>query len=260
MGRAAGHCSDMGIRRFACAVGIAGFAGCGGLLAPRAAVGMDASTDDAGALDVYSADSGSIVASDVTAQPDASLAPPDAPPATDGGSIADGSPPADADATDDIDAVAEGGSPACDDACAIGDTQCSPWGGAQSSIGVATCVTGSNGCTVWDSPAACTSGVACCVPCVANPCDAGPPGSCGASCPLGPNGSSCMEDTDCALDACDGLSHTCVPNPCFDHRQDGSESDVDCGGSCEPCGAGKRCFDDFDCQGGLTCTSAHVCA
>ena len=68
----------------------------------------------------------------------------------------------------------------------------------------------------------------------------------------------CLVDTDCTSNACDALSLTCVAIQCADHRQDGSETDVDCGGPvCATCASGKKCNSGLDCQSGLC--SAGVC-
>jgi N-acetylneuraminic acid mutarotase len=70
----------------------------------------------------------------------------------------------------------------------------------------------------------------------------------------------CIVDSDCASNACDALSLTCVANQCTDHRQDGTETDVDCGGlnSCARCASGQACNINSDCQPGLFCSSG-VC-
>jgi hypothetical protein len=83
----------------------------------------------------------------------------------------------------------------------------------------------------------------------------------GGVCPACTTSKKCMADSDCASDACDADSLTCVTNQCADHRQDGNESDVDCGGLCASCAVGKMCNTSFDCQAGHFCTTAtpHVC-
>jgi hypothetical protein len=72
---------------------------------------------------------------------------------------------------------------------------------------------------------------------------------CGGSCPMGcPVGEKCNGDPDCADSACDKNSNLCVASQCSDHRQDGSETDVDCGGpSCPGCATGQNCMFDTDC-------------
>jgi hypothetical protein len=74
------------------------------------------------------------------------------------------------------------------------------------------------------------------------------------------SGDKCWIDRDCVSTACDGVSLLCVPDPCADHREDGSESDVDCGGSnaCPRCVPGKYCHSNGDCQPGHSC-SMYVC-
>ncbi len=88
---------------------------------------------------------------------------------------------------------------------------------------------------------------------------------CGGSvCPGCFDGLNCAVNADCATGQCDALRHTCEGDVCADHRQDGTESDVDCGGSdCAPCKAGQKCQTGFDCTGGEQCDSAvspHVCS
>jgi hypothetical protein len=156
----------------------------------------------------------------------------------------------------------------CNDACKLGETECNHLLGPCSSddaaicalpqLGVSTCILGTKGCTVWSAPASCTSSVACCVPCTSVPCGDGSPYMC-PSCPLGNDGAACAQDSDCGLNSCDSVSHTCVRNQCADHRQDGDESDVDCGGmDCLPCAKGLRCKYNSDCQAS-DCSATHVC-
>jgi hypothetical protein len=104
--------------------------------------------------------------------------------------------------------------------------------------------------------------------CVANQCaDGRKDGSetdvdCGGGiCPTCSLGLHCVGDSDCASNACDAISLTCVSNQCNDHRLDGPESDVDCGGVvCNPCLTGQRCNTSFDCQAGHPCNSStHTC-
>ncbi len=112
-----------------------------------------------------------------------------------------------------------------------------------------TCVAGDAGCAVWSKGLACRPDVPCCVPCMYV-----------LNCPLGSNGDPCEQDTDCAFDACDAVSHECVSDQCEDRRQDGQESDVDCGGpNCNSCFVGQRCQSNFDCQSGHLCASSHLC-
>jgi hypothetical protein len=62
----------------------------------------------------------------------------------------------------------------------------------------------------------------------------------------------CLRDADCATNACDALSDTCVSNQCADNRQDGNETDIDCGGggACPACPYGDKCLVDGDCTTG----------
>jgi hypothetical protein len=123
---------------------------------------------------------------------------------------------------------------------------------------VFTCVLGSNGCTEWGAPAACTSDVGCCVPCSEEPCDSAIGQVC-TICPLGAVGAACKQDIECAWNACSVISGTCVSNPCADRRRDGRETDIDCGGGqCKPCFAGQGCRTNLDCDG-LICTESFVC-
>jgi hypothetical protein len=81
----------------------------------------------------------------------------------------------------------------------------------------------------------------------------------GPICPRCAIDQTCLADTDCKSDACDGLFFRCVATQCADHRQDGMESDVDCGGPvCGVCASGKKCNNDFDCYGSCDPT-LHVC-
>jgi hypothetical protein len=83
----------------------------------------------------------------------------------------------------------------------------------------------------------------------------------GGVCPTCPNGKGCENNLDCTSGACDYAAVLCVPNPCLDHHQDYTESDVDCGGVCPGCPVGKMCNSTSDCQVGHTCTTTipHVC-
>jgi hypothetical protein len=149
----------------------------------------------------------------------------------------------------------------CDE-CPRGDQQCVPLpqvctyndAGAILTCGspgpsIWTCVIGDAGCAVWTGGGACRPDVPCCVPCMHF-----------FSCPLGSLGDVCEQDTDCAFDACDAISHVCTSDQCSDHRLDGQESDVDCGGVyCNACLSGRRCHGNFDCQSGHLCGPSHVC-
>jgi len=149
----------------------------------------------------------------------------------------------------------------CNDDCALGQQECSLLPqvctyddagftiGCQPQVeGVWTCVVASTGCTVWGQAAGCSPDVPCCLA-----CDPG-------ACPLGDTGEPCQQDTDCASDACDAIAHQCVSSQCADHRQDGTESDIDCGGLlCDACGGGKRCLNNLDCRAAEYCSSSHVC-
>ena len=85
----------------------------------------------------------------------------------------------------------------------------------------------------------------------------------GGICPACALDKACLLDSDCLTTACDSISRVCVRSQCGDHRQDGSESDVDCGGTntCNGCAVGQRCNMNFDCQVGHSCslTSPRVC-
>jgi hypothetical protein len=81
-------------------------------------------------------------------------------------------------------------------------------------------------------------------------------GTC-AACALGLH---CAGDGDCSSSACDGNLSTCVSSQCSDHRQDGSETDVDCGGpTCPSCAVGEKCLVSQDCPAGHVCNSSKVC-
>jgi hypothetical protein len=72
---------------------------------------------------------------------------------------------------------------------------------------------------------------------------------CGGICPPCDNGKKCEIDGDCASNACDDATHTCVANQCHDQRQNGDETDADCGGStCPKCELLKSCIESSDCK------------
>jgi hypothetical protein len=84
----------------------------------------------------------------------------------------------------------------------------------------------------------------------------------GGTCPACANGLACAADTDCASNACDGISLVCVSDQCADHRTDGNETDVDCGGTdaCNRCLVGQKCVVSTDCQATHTCAPVtNVC-
>jgi hypothetical protein len=83
----------------------------------------------------------------------------------------------------------------------------------------------------------------------------------GGVCPSCATGLKCSIDSDCASNACDAVSLTCVASQCADRRVDGTETDVDCGGAtCTQCSVGKKCLVNFDCQAGHTCnTGTKTC-
>jgi hypothetical protein len=221
--------------------------------------------DDAGASDAFAGDSRP-PADDAATGPD--VAPAEASSSdADDSSAGDAPPNLDAPASTDAvsdgsrDAAPEGaaeGSPSCNDACALADVECAGPGGGNPVSGVSTCVLGGSGCTVWETPSACSASFGCCVACKNVPCADGSPSEC-QDCPVGPTGASCMQDSDCGLDACDAVTHSCVADQCADHRQDGDESDVDCGGAiCDGCSNGKRCNTSLDCAVG-NCIDDHHC-
>ncbi len=74
----------------------------------------------------------------------------------------------------------------------------------------------------------------------------------GGNCVKCPQGQGCVTNFDCATNACDGVTNTCVSNQCIDHHVDGDETDVDCGGiTCGQCLGGKKCKSNFDCLTGF---------
>jgi hypothetical protein len=79
-----------------------------------------------------------------------------------------------------------------------------------------------------------------------------------AACALG---HQCGIDYDCATNACDFLSLTCVMDPCTDHRRENGETDIDCGGPLcgATCRAGQNCLQNADCAPGLTCNYWKEC-
>jgi hypothetical protein len=80
----------------------------------------------------------------------------------------------------------------------------------------------------------------------------------GTDCPACPDGSSCVEDSDCSSGLCSGGICGVLPPSCEDGEQNGSETDTDCGGSeCAACADGSTCVEDNDCASGA-CTDG-VC-
>jgi hypothetical protein len=270
----------------AVAIGIAttamAIAACGGRVGEAPATGDGATDDGSLGADAGSSDAGVARTLDATSGPDAA-APVDAP-EPDGESPRPDGPPDDApddapswgdgasDAGDDASHAAYDAAPDaesaprdCNDECEPGNMQCTwtpyigtPDGGYSGGVkGVAACIVGDAGCAVWGPQAACTAGYGCCVGCQLGACPDGSPDGC-VVCPVGPAGSACTLDAQCDSNACDGRSSTCVGNQCNDHRQDGTESDVDCGGdTCLPCASGLRCEFNSDCQTSLC--SNHTC-
>ena len=87
--------------------------------------------------------------------------------------------------------------------------------------------------------------------------DCGGGGTC-ATCAVG---GGCALDSDCASNACNATSLTCVTDQCADARRDGVETDVDCGGgTCAPCAVGRACNTTSDCVAGRVCSASHTCA
>jgi hypothetical protein len=77
-------------------------------------------------------------------------------------------------------------------------------------------------------------------------------------------GRVCARASDCASNACDSVSLTCVATQCTDHQKDGAETDVDCGGgTCSTCAVGLRCLVNGDCASNacdattLTCVASQ---
>lgn len=70
----------------------------------------------------------------------------------------------------------------------------------------------------------------------------------GGVCPACAVGRNCSADGDCASNACNTTTHTCVANQCLDQHLDGGETDADCGGLvCPKCADGKMCILNGDC-------------
>ena len=211
-------------------------------------------------------------ASSLEASPDSTLESPDGDDATAADASLEASPSPDAsanDAGDAGDSLAESSTSdaaeeplACDDDCTLGEQECSPLpqvctyddagftiGCEPQAMGIWTCVGADAGCTTWARGVACKPDVPCCVTCEQGVC------------PRGSEGEPCEQDTDCASDACDAVTHECVSSQCADHRQDGQESGVDCGGPvCNACQGGQGCRSSFDCRAGQYCLTSHVCS
>jgi hypothetical protein len=95
---------------------------------------------------------------------------------------------------------------------------------------------------------------------------------CGGSCPPCAIGQACLVSGDCGYApgcsptrgcACDAVSLTCVFDHCFDHKKDGSETDVDCGDpvdGCTGCAVGRTCLVDGDCASRGCDATSSSCA
>jgi hypothetical protein len=86
----------------------------------------------------------------------------------------------------------------------------------------------------------------------------------GGTCATCAVGKKCKTDGDCASNACDSISLTCVASQCSDMAKDGAETDIDCGGgTCPTCANGKMCKVDGDCTSdacdaiSLTCVASQ---
>lgn len=71
---------------------------------------------------------------------------------------------------------------------------------------------------------------------------------CGGVCPPCPDGSGCLDPSDCESSVCGAM--LCQAPACDDGVRNGDETDVDCGGACAPCPDGSMCGSDADCDGG----------
>jgi len=70
----------------------------------------------------------------------------------------------------------------------------------------------------------------------------------GGVCPACSAGHTCNANGDCASNACNTSTHTCVSGQCVDQHLDGGETDTDCGGLvCPTCAVGKMCILNGDC-------------
>jgi len=72
---------------------------------------------------------------------------------------------------------------------------------------------------------------------------------CGGSCGPCPDGSGCVQPSDCLSMVCRG--RFCLVAACTDAVMNGDETDVDCGGAtCDGCAGGKACTVGTDCLSG----------
>jgi hypothetical protein len=128
---------------------------------------------------------------------------------------------------------------------------------------------------------ACDDGSACGVPgdCASNRCESGSCFSCsdlirngaeiaidcGGPCPGCPDGTVCTLPVDCASGRCEvGTNEDDLCASCADHRQTGTETDIDCGGTCDGCADGRSCAEPADCLSGIcagglcvSCSDGH---
>jgi hypothetical protein len=82
----------------------------------------------------------------------------------------------------------------------------------------------------------------------------------GGTCAACVVGQKCTVDSDCASNACDVVTQTCVASQCADQQKDGTETDVDCGGPvCAACATSKKCLLDTDCTSNACDAAALVC-
>jgi hypothetical protein len=73
-------------------------------------------------------------------------------------------------------------------------------------------------------------------------------------------GQRCGIPSDCASDACDAVSSTCIADHCADHRLEYGETDIDCGGTCgATCRLAQSCVSSGDCAPGLACDQWREC-
>ncbi len=80
----------------------------------------------------------------------------------------------------------------------------------------------------------------------------------GTICEPCPDGSACVENSDCADNSCVG--NTCVVPACDDGAMNGDETDVDCGGgTCDPCADNLGCLENSDCESG-SCAGSFCAA
>jgi hypothetical protein len=157
----------------------------------------------------------------------------------------------------------------CDDQLQDGDEtdvdcggSCAPCGPNKACVADADCAQSASGCDTEHGGCRCDATTRRCVHdhCLDHKTDDGETAlDCGGGlCRACATGDACKVDDDCTPGGCDAVTFKCVFDRCINHRQDGTETDVDCGGLlgiCARCAMGRKCEVNADCQSGHTCST-----